>query len=128
MKILDGEENNQNIIPDIKNVRVTSIEVLSAGGQVIGVTAGKAATKICMVHSEVESESNDQDWEKLVRSQNTQLSKSEQDRLITTLRPHHTLWDGHPGNITAVEHNIPTDGPLISAQQYRVCPAARGII
>jgi hypothetical protein len=26
MKILDGDENNQNIIPDIKNVRVTSIE------------------------------------------------------------------------------------------------------
>jgi hypothetical protein len=33
MKILDGEENNQNIIPDIKNVRVTSIKVLSGGRQ-----------------------------------------------------------------------------------------------
>jgi hypothetical protein len=44
------------------------------------------------------------------------------------LRPHAALCYGHLGNISAVQHLIPTEGPPITSQPYRVGPAARELI
>jgi hypothetical protein len=96
--------------------------------QVLGVAENQEVTNICMVPNEVRSDGADNDWESLVCSQSDHLSSEEQDRLIKTLRRHSSVWDGHLGKITAVEHNIPTEGPPISSQPYRVGPAARELI
>jgi hypothetical protein len=85
-------------------------------------------TKICMVPHEVQSDFIGEDWGLLVRSQSGHLSIDEQDALIKTLRPHDPLWDGHLGNISAVQHYIPTEGPPITSQPYRVGPAVRDLI
>jgi hypothetical protein len=47
------------------------------------------------------------------------------EKLLETLRPHSSLWDGHLGHIDAVQHHIPTTGPPVAAQPYRVGPSAR---
>jgi Reverse transcriptase (RNA-dependent DNA polymerase) len=97
-------------------------------GQIIGEAENQEATKICMVPNGVGLDSTDADWEDLVRSQSFHLSSEDQDRLLKSLRPHASLWDGHLGNISAVEHHIPTEGPPIASQPYRVGPAARELI
>jgi hypothetical protein len=97
-------------------------------GQVLGVAENHKVTKICMVPHEVQSDFIGEDWEALVRSQSGHLSIEEQDALLKTLRAHAPLWDGHLGNISAVQHHIPTEGPRITSQPYRVGPAARELI
>ena len=63
-----------------------------------------------------------------MRSQSGHLRVKELDKLLQTLRRHSTLWERHLGNTTAVELHIPTEGPPIASQPYRVGPTARALI
>jgi hypothetical protein len=65
---------------------------------------------------------------RIVRIQATHLSSLEMNKLLATLLPHASLWDGHLGNIDAVQHHIPTTGTTVSTQPYRVVPTARASI
>jgi hypothetical protein len=68
------------------------------------------------------------EWERIVRSHATHLSSLEMEKLFATLRPHASQWDGHLENIVAVQHHIPTTGPPVATQSYRVGSAARASI
>jgi Reverse transcriptase (RNA-dependent DNA polymerase) len=50
------------------------------------------------------------------------------EELLDTLRPHASLWDGHLGIVDAVANHIPTTGPPVSSQPYRVGPTSRELI
>jgi hypothetical protein len=79
-------------------------------GQVVGVAESKESASICTVPVEQGKDQRDSSWEDTVRTQSNQLNVDEKDRVVHTLREHSSLWDGHLGNITAVEHHIPIEG------------------
>jgi Reverse transcriptase (RNA-dependent DNA polymerase)/RNase H-like domain found in reverse transcriptase len=97
-------------------------------GQVVGVAESQESASICTVPVEQDKDQRDPSWEDTVRTQSNHLNVDEQDRLVYTLREHSSLWDGHLGNITAVEHHIPIEGRPIASQPYRVGPTARELI
>jgi hypothetical protein len=56
------------------------------------------------------------------------MSDEQLGQLLKVLESHDRIWSGRLGRIAAVEHNIPTTGPPVSAQPYRAGPQARELI
>ena len=97
-------------------------------GQVVGVAEAQVVSHVFTVPAEVSNSNTSEEWESIVRIKATHLSSPAMEKLIAALRPHASLWDGHLGNIDAVQHHIPTSGPPVATQPYRVGPAARASI
>ena len=91
-------------------------------GQVLGVAETFASTPVIAVPDESQS---DPDWEETVRASSSHLSDSEVEELLTTLRPFGEMWSGNLGDIAAAEHSIPTEGPPLASQPYRLGPDGR---
>jgi Reverse transcriptase (RNA-dependent DNA polymerase) len=107
---------------------VSSRPVALKSGQVNGVAEAQIVSHVFTVPAEQSNLNSSNEWESIVRSQATHLSSLEMEKLLDTLRPHASLWDDHLGIIDVVQHQIPTTGPPVATQPYRVGPAARASI
>ena len=97
-------------------------------GQVVGVAEAQVVSHVFTVPAEVSNSNTSEEWEFIVRNQDTNLSRNELEKLLATLRPHASLWDGQFGRIGAVQHHIPATGPPVATQPYRIGSAERASI
>jgi Reverse transcriptase (RNA-dependent DNA polymerase) len=106
----------------------SSRPVALKSGQVVWVADAQMVSHVLTVPAEQSNLNSSEECERIVRIQATHLSGLEMEKLLASLRPHASLWDGHLGNIDAVQHHIPTTGPPVETQPYSVGPAARASI
>jgi hypothetical protein len=64
-------------------------------GQVVGVSEAHILTHVCAVPVESSGTPLPDKWEEIVKSQGSSLSPVEMEKLLETLRPHSSIWDGH---------------------------------
>ena len=88
-----------------------------AAGQVLGVAEEYVPRPVCISTAEEDSGSS---WGHVVRKSSSHLDVIQSEDLLATLRPFSSMWNGALGDITAVKHHIPTEGPPVSSQPYRV--------
>ena len=88
----------------------------------LGVAEEYVPRPVCISTAEEDSGSA---WEHVVRKSSSDLDVIQSEDLFATLRPFSSMWNGALGDITAVKHHIPTEGPPVSSQPYRVSPQAR---
>jgi transposase InsO family protein len=96
-------------------------------GQVVGLAEAAHSFPTLAIES-VLQKNEESDWTDRVKGGLNHLTEDEQTRVLDTLHPHSSMWDGRLGEIPTVEHHIITEGPPIASQPYRAGPASREII
>jgi hypothetical protein len=95
--------------------------------QVVGISESVESLYSCAVPAETPMFSKTS-WEDAVAVSAPHLDQEQTKRLLQVLRPRSTMWSGTLGKILAVRHHIPTSGPPIASQPYRVGPQSREVI
>jgi hypothetical protein len=118
MDLPPASETFQCLVANFSNSLLTL-----KNNQVIGVAEGHYIT-ICTPFASV-AESDQPEWEATLKQKTSNLSPEQSRKTFDTLSSFADMWDGHLGNIDAVQHDIVTEGPPVASQPYRAGPTAR---
>jgi Reverse transcriptase (RNA-dependent DNA polymerase) len=122
--VVEIPEGNQSFRCLVANFGSKPIEL--SKHQVIGVADSVSDSTTFILAENVADP--DEDWEAEIRESVPHLTPEQQEQLLAVLRPNASMWDGHLGQISAVEHHIVTTGPPIASQPYRAGPETRAVI
>jgi hypothetical protein len=96
-------------------------------GQVVGLAEAAQSFTVCAVTA-AEQKEKEVDWTEQILQTVSHLTDEQKSQLFDTLCPHASMFDGHLGEKSAVQHHIQTTGPPVASRPYRTGPASREVI